>query len=223
MLRFAIAALVGLAGLAGASTGASALNRTFVAGSNGNDANACTRAFPCATFTRALTQTDAGGEINVLDGGNFGQAFIDKSITIQNDGAGIFVRPNAGASVNAFLTRVQLKNNTTGFVLDGTNTVHFIGAKISDSTSFGNVQHGIQAISGSGGADIVVHNTMVAGNTNGLRAENAGGRILYSGSVISNNAVGLSTVSGGQLISNGTNRNRGNFTQGSPTSMHPLD
>lgn len=45
-------------------------SQTWVSGV-GDDLNDCSRNAPCLTFSRALTQTDAGGEINVLDPGGF--------------------------------------------------------------------------------------------------------------------------------------------------------
>src|SRR5579859_7646518 len=65
--------------------------RTWVSGL-GNDSNPCTRTAPCATFATAYANTAAGGEIDILDGGEFGgltgvQA-IYHSITIANDGTG---------------------------------------------------------------------------------------------------------------------------------------
>ena len=41
-------------------------NRTWVSG-HGTDSGACALAAPCRTFAFALTQTAAGGEIDVLD------------------------------------------------------------------------------------------------------------------------------------------------------------
>jgi len=41
-----------------------------------------------ASFTHALSQTLAGGQISVLDAGDFGSVIIDKSITIANDISG---------------------------------------------------------------------------------------------------------------------------------------
>jgi hypothetical protein len=41
-------------------------NRTFVSG-KGTDSGTCAYAAPCRTFAFALTQTAAGGEIDVLD------------------------------------------------------------------------------------------------------------------------------------------------------------
>jgi hypothetical protein len=70
------------AGAAGAQSA-----RTWVSGA-GADSGACTRAAPCATFAFAYGATSAGGEIDVLDGGDFGPLTIGHSLTIANDGAG---------------------------------------------------------------------------------------------------------------------------------------
>ncbi|MBV9220855.1 MAG: right-handed parallel beta-helix repeat-containing protein [Methylobacteriaceae bacterium] len=61
--------------------------RSWVA-SDGSDANPCTRANPCATFIHALLKTNAGGEINCVDQGDYGgnDLFINKSITIDCEG-----------------------------------------------------------------------------------------------------------------------------------------
>lgn len=55
--------------------------RTWVA-STGLDSNPCTRAAPCATFLGAYKVTDAGGEINCVDGGSYGGLEILQSLTI---------------------------------------------------------------------------------------------------------------------------------------------
>jgi hypothetical protein len=63
-------------------------NRTFVSGT-GTDSGTCTRAAPCLTFAFALTQTNAGGEIDVLDPADYGPVLIGKAISIVNDGVGV--------------------------------------------------------------------------------------------------------------------------------------
>jgi hypothetical protein len=60
-------------------------NRTFVSG-HGVDTNPCSLAAPCRSFAQALTQTNAGGEITVLDSAGYGTLTIGKSITITNPG-----------------------------------------------------------------------------------------------------------------------------------------
>ncbi|MDH7973665.1 right-handed parallel beta-helix repeat-containing protein [Sphingomonas sp. AR_OL41] len=66
--------------------------RTWVSGV-GNDANPCSRTAPCQTFAAALANTNAGGEVNCLDGGGFGTATITKAVSIVCDGteAGVLV------------------------------------------------------------------------------------------------------------------------------------
>ncbi len=61
-----------------------AVQRTFVStsGSDSNTASNCAKASPCRGFTAALTVTDSGGEIIVLDSGGYGPVTIDKSVSI---------------------------------------------------------------------------------------------------------------------------------------------
>jgi hypothetical protein len=56
--------------------------RTFVSALNGSDANPCTRAAPCRSFTTALAATDPGGEVIALDSGGYGTATITSSVSI---------------------------------------------------------------------------------------------------------------------------------------------
>ena len=62
-------------------------NRSWVA-NFGSDGNLCTEASPCATFGRALMQTNATGEINCLTQGDFGGGGfeITQSVTIDCEG-----------------------------------------------------------------------------------------------------------------------------------------
>jgi len=81
-----IAIILGLLFQAGAAE-ATTLARTWVSGA-GDDTHACTRASPCATFGEAYLKTSVGGEIDILDGGDFGNLNIYHALTIANDGAG---------------------------------------------------------------------------------------------------------------------------------------
>src|SRR5262249_27657593 len=87
-----------------ASTGAYALsNRTFVSG-NGNDANPCSLSAPCRSFAGALTQTNAGGEIAVLDTAGYGAVTINKAVSIVNEEgveAGITATSGDGITITA--------------------------------------------------------------------------------------------------------------------------
>ena len=87
-----------------APTGVSATaQRTFVA-STGNDANSCSLAQPCRGFARAITQTNAGGEVVVLDSAGYGPVTITKSVSLIAPGgvyAGITVFSGDGITVDA--------------------------------------------------------------------------------------------------------------------------
>src|ERR1700686_824410 len=95
--------------------------RSFVSGL-GNDLNNCSLAAPCRTFQRAHDQTNAGGEIAVLDSAGYGAVTITKSISIVNPGgveAGITV-PSGGIAItiNASGAIVALR----GLTLEGAAT-----------------------------------------------------------------------------------------------------
>ena len=106
-LGFALFAILSFAPVsAGAST------RTFVSGS-GNDMNSCSRKAPCRTFANAITKTDAGGEIIVMDSAEYGPLSIDRNIKIaaaKGVYAGVNVAPQeTGIEISSpSVTRVQL-------------------------------------------------------------------------------------------------------------------
>jgi len=57
--------------------------------STGSDASSlCLRSAPCATFTKAFSQTSTGSVIHVLDSGAYGTLTITKSVTIDGGGIG---------------------------------------------------------------------------------------------------------------------------------------
>ena len=81
----------------------------------GQDAGLCPIAAPCATFAYAATKTTAGGELSVLDPGDFGPMTITRAITV--DGGGF--AQGLDASSDTFFTIsagvadiVQIRNLT---------------------------------------------------------------------------------------------------------------
>jgi len=96
----------------------SASQRTFVSG-QGVDSASCNLTQPCRQFTRALTQTLAGGEIVVLDSAGYGPVSIRQDvavvappgvyagITVFSGGGGIYIGDPA--------TKVKLR----GLVING--------------------------------------------------------------------------------------------------------
>jgi hypothetical protein len=101
-------------------TSAQAQNtRSFVSAQSGSDSNPCTRSAPCRTFAFAITQTNAGGEINTLDPGGYGTLTINKSISIVSGlgEAGVLVPSGqVGITINAGATDII---NLRGLIIEG--------------------------------------------------------------------------------------------------------
>ncbi len=96
-----------------------ASNRTFVK-TTGADSGTCdTTATPCKTFSFALGQTSAGGEIDALDSGDFAPVTIGQSVSIVAQGvvAGIQAPGSVAIDVTGSNVVVVLR----GLTLDGVN------------------------------------------------------------------------------------------------------
>ena len=93
--------------------------RSFVA-SFGNDANTCADPdHACATFDGAFVKTLTGGDITVVNSGEYGFISIPRSINITNDGAGeasISNAPGANLVISAGVGDVV---SLRGLVIDG--------------------------------------------------------------------------------------------------------
>src|SRR5215831_7904358 len=86
-----------------ASSASAQVQRTFVSGL-GSDGNPCSRTAPCRTFPQAVSQTNSGGEVYVLDSAGFGAFTITKPVSIvapQGVTAGISVFSGDGITINA--------------------------------------------------------------------------------------------------------------------------
>src|SRR3954469_3702556 len=89
--------------------------RAYVS-SVGNDGNNCGRLTPCRTFQAAHDKTLQGGEITVLDQGNFATLTITKAISIVNEGIGqasiLVGNGDTGLTINAPNATVNLRGLT---------------------------------------------------------------------------------------------------------------
>jgi hypothetical protein len=144
IIAAAVAALLTMTGQAQAQA-----NRTFVSG-HGVDTNPCSLAAPCRSFAQALTQTNASGEITVLDSAGYGTLTINKSITITNPGG-----VEAGITTTAGQTAITINTSPTivvtlrGLTLEGGGvgqngissggggTLNIIGCVIKDFVNVG--------------------------------------------------------------------------------------
>ena len=127
--EFRIVAAVGLVVAFGLNAGsaAAASSRTFVSG-QGTDTGTCSVTSPCRSFSYAITQTAAGGEIVVLTSAGYGAFTINHAISITNEEgveAAITVASGDGITIAAGASDVV---NLTGLTLTGnggTNGITF--------------------------------------------------------------------------------------------------
>jgi hypothetical protein len=131
------------AGVAGAQS-----PRTWVSGTGSG--SACTRATPCATFAAAYAATSAGGEIDVLNGGDYGALTIAHAITIASDGDGAAAITPTGLFSSAFLISA---GSADAVVLRGLN----LNGAISQNA-------GVQF---AGGGSLLIDHCEIQGFSNG--------------------------------------------------------
>jgi hypothetical protein len=169
-LRFALGSTLFLALFATASIAQNA--RTYVSGA-GVDGHPCSLTSPCRTFTRAISQTNAGGQVIALSTGEYEPFSINKAITVEAPAgvyAGITVTSGDGIDINAgqmdtVILRGLTVNNQgstdSGIVFSAGGTLH-IESCIVNGFSNGD---GI-AIFAPG--NVFVTNTIARGNDFGI-------------------------------------------------------
>ena len=148
----------------------------------GSDSNAnCTVTSPCRHLQNAYNVTSANGEIDVLDGGNFGSLTISQPVSIYGGGQA-WISPPANGSAIA-ISGSSGTVNLRGLILDGHGASATSGISFANSSGTLNVQ------------DSVIRNFGAVG----LSFEpNAAGQIFVSNTLISDNAEGGVTISAGQ-------------------------
>jgi hypothetical protein len=150
-----------------------AAQRTFVA-TTGSDAAACSIAAPCRGFARAITQTDSGGEIVVLDSGGYGAVTIAQSVAITSPAgiyAGISVFAGDGVLVNGAGIVVTLR----GLTINGIGAVNGTGVRFQQGARLVVDRCDLSNLSDSGievqapSAFVSVVDTSVVGSFAGIR------------------------------------------------------
>jgi hypothetical protein len=190
-----VAALLAVAGHAQAQA-----NRTFVSGF-GSDANPCSLAAPCRSFAQALTLTNAGGEITVLDPAGYGTVVINKAVSIVNDGVG-----EAGVTMASAVDAITVSAgsndvvNLRGLTLVGAgignNGVKFTSGfklRIQNSVIRGFTGNGIASVT-SGGSQtgtLSVSDTIVSDNQlNGILIQPSGSQAESEVSLVRVQSIG---------------------------------
>lgn len=222
-MSLVVAATLAMAPLS--TPAAAGLFRAYLSAASGNDANDCTLNRPCRLLPRALAAVADGGEVWIVDSGNFNtaQVNVDKSVTIlavpSAQGSLVATGGADALFVNTASVRVTLRHLIVvplGGALDGVGFAQGAELNVFDCDISGMQQSGIAAYDVA--AKVTVSNTTVrangngiytrgpvvasldhvqsVGNTNGVFAD-AGSVITVTNSVIAHNAsVGAVAQSG---------------------------
>jgi uncharacterized repeat protein (TIGR02543 family) len=170
-------------------------SRTFVSAAVGDDANPCTRTMPCLTFAGAYAATAAGGEINVLDPGDYGPLTVMTSLTIDGGGSqlastaasqtpGITITANQSNDV-VILRHLSLQgglgndSNPSSAGTIGINIVSALRVTLDtiDVTGFGS--GGIAIAPSSGTMNVNIQNASASNNAIGLLSKPTGGAATH--------------------------------------------
>src|ERR1700754_353042 len=87
-----IAGLVLLSGIDPVQAQLAQLSRSYVS-RTGSDGADCTQATPCASFATAIDKTNANGEVNAIDTGNYTSFTVAKSLVVKANGGVAGVTP----------------------------------------------------------------------------------------------------------------------------------
>ena len=161
---------------------AQALNNKSWVSSTGSGST-CTRALPCGNFQTAHDQTNAGGEIGVVDSGEYGLLVINRAISIVAEGVdATIVSAGAGSAAITFSGSMIPTDVVTlqGLIIDGLGT-------------------GGIGISWPYGPALVVKNCVIRNFKNpggaGIFAQvNAAGRLTVTDTLLVNNGTGVSSA-----------------------------
>jgi hypothetical protein len=172
-------------GLMVAATAAHAqATRTWVSGV-GDDLNPCSRTAPCKTFAGAISKTASGGIIDALDSGAYGAVTVTKPITIEGNGVlasilhgsvtGILINIAPGSGRNVVLRNLLIDGSGTTL---GTNNIRFIAGDsliVEDCYLKSTTGAGIDFEPDSGTGRLIVRNTSITQEVNGILVKPAAG------------------------------------------------
>ena len=193
--------------------GIAASQRSFVA-SDGVDANPCSLTQPCRSFSAALAQTNAGGEIVVVDSAGYGPVTITKAVSIVAPpgvyagvsvlgGDGIVV--NAGPSEDVVLRglTVNAQGGNNGIVFNSGSALYVENCTVRgfNGPSSANIR-----FAPSTASRLSVKDSFIRGGTTGVLVTNAAtaSAVTIDNARIEGNTIGLSagTFSGALTLRN---------------------
>jgi hypothetical protein len=156
----------------------------------------------------------SGTALDIEPNGAFN--LVMKNSRISNNAAGILIKPAAGGSVTATLNGVTIADNTGGGMKTDT-TNGSVRVDIANSTINNNAGNGLNAVSGAGGANmLMLKNDFIESNgAAGVQANGANAAVLVNNTVLDTNMAGAtSIVGGGRILTYGNNNIVGTIGSG---------
>jgi hypothetical protein len=146
----------------------------------------------------------------------------DTDITFNGSGStggAIMVRPTGSGSATAIISRVQAKNNASGYTADSSSTSALASFYVRESVAAGNTGAGFSSVStaASGTSGITIDQSVSYRNGVGINAAGPKSAIVINMTTVTANTGAGLNASGGQIISYQTNPVIGNSPDGSPT------
>jgi len=201
---FLAGALIALA----LGTVAQAQNARSYVSTGGVDTNNCTLGTTCRTFTRALSQTNSGGEIIVLDSGGYSSFTVSQPVTINATGVVASIENGAGAGLTI---NAAGDVTVTGLVIHGLGTgtngvvVQQGFVHLSNIVVDGFSNDGIQVASAS---KVIIDDSKFESNgANGLEVNNASAKVYAHNTGFDQNANDGVLVSAGKVMVAGSYAN----------------
>jgi len=150
--------------------------------------------------------------------------FVTDTITRNNGsgstGCGVYIQAGSQGFATVSIDGLRTENNVCGV-----KSVDAVNATIRNSVAANNGFSGFSAAESGNRPVVLIENSLSAHNgTNGVLSAVLNPpqfivpTIRLSNVTITDNATGLGTSNGGQIISFGNNKNDGNSTNGAPTS-----
>ena len=158
--------------------------------------------------------TIAGAHLTITD-----SVFTNNGLA--GSGGGVIVQPAAGITAGVVIERTQITGNTYGIVANGFGSGTAL-VEVRNSTIANSVFDGIWAVTQGTTASVVVeHSASVRNGGSGANAQGAGAYVSLRNSTVDWNATGLTTSSGGLVLSYQNNLIAGNLSPGvTPLSVN---
>jgi hypothetical protein len=160
----------------------------------------------------------------------YSELYVEDSYVTDNGGSGansggIVIQPSGSGSANVFINRVRLENNSTGILVDGSNsTGTAVNTVVRDSVVAGSGGNGIKVVSTAGKAAVTayIEHSVISGNFgSGINADGANATVRVSDTAVMNNITGVSAANAAAVQSYKNNRISANFTDGTPLTAVP--